>query len=240
MVTFRQFARMKFQVAAFRVPGVEWDTSRLLARVLTENLDRFSGPVQALPLPAEMPADVPRIQLRSKSGEWRFSASAERMDVIYIGEVAIDERIQVRACQDIMVSALAGIEAEASRLATIAEFVAQVRLPQQELIEGFCRPDVYDEAGQSSPLRNSRAFELHNLKRYTLEGFGGQCNSWVRCSGEGATDGGEGRLTVKLDINTLSEERHISRFATDRQRAFLDSSARELARILQVYFPDRP
>ena len=43
---------------------------------------------------------------------------------------------------------------------------------------------------------------------------------------------------MKMDLNTLSEERTKARFSRSQQADFFQATTEELGTILQLYFPD--
>jgi hypothetical protein len=96
-------------------------------------------------------------------------------------------------------------------------------------------PNLVSEESDSAPLRHSKAFQLHNLKKYQSP-VGPKVNSWVRCRSD-ITVHGQVIASVENDINTLSEDTQTHAFRQSHVEEFFDWVVGEMDHILSLYFP---
>lgn len=109
--------------------------------------------------------------------------------------------------------------------------------PARTLSQHFCRDEVL-----AGPINRPKEFELHALKRYSLD-RGIEINSWVRCRTgvqQAAAQMPEQRvIVVEQDLNTVVDGTQSREFAPDELDAFFKQVSGELDQILSLYFPSK-
>lgn len=124
-------------------------------------------------------------------------------------------------------------DATLKRFGLVVNRAAATPNPPQVIIDRFCSTDV---SGPNQPLRNSRAFELHNLKSYSLGRF--KINSWVRCKTGHYNDDEKTRIVFfQQDLNTTPEDQEVTLREQDMPE-FFNAVQEEARNILNIYFPD--
>src|SRR5438445_6676376 len=177
MLTSKSFRLIAVQAVIFTADHGAFTPSSVLASTLGRYSQRFNGPVQALPLPEDVPVEVPRVLLRSSDQAWSLQAGPARIDSVWhlrdFSSAAPNDVI-IR-CSEVLLHYVESTHARVSRLALVTTRAVPVSEPARLLVSHFC-----NEAAQQRLFRNSVTFEVHNHKQYTLPG-GPQINSWVRC-----------------------------------------------------------
>jgi hypothetical protein len=108
--------------------------------------------------------------------------------------------------------------------------------PASELVHRFCNDECKDNGSDRAPFRNSKDFQIHNLKQYTSSTIGRDINSWVRCKCADEILGIKEKAVIfEQDINTLPESSYA--FTADEVDAYFVAAAEEAMHILQLYFP---
>jgi len=241
MLRAEQFQPIAVRLVAFTPNHSDFKPSEILAAILGRFADRFTGEIQSLPLPDNVPPDFPRIQLSSQDGAWAFAASPSRLTSTWSlkgdGDKSVSVDQIVQCSRDVIQEHVGQNTVQVGRLALVLTRSCPCASPAQVLIERFCNDDVRASDSPNAPLRHSRNFELHNHKRYEIPLNGVTINSWVRCK-TGALQGTETPVvTVEHDINTLAEEIEDRHFDTNMIERFFEIVRREADEILVKYFP---
>jgi len=212
--------------------------SRVLSLLLHGFGHRYNGDVQAGqvlkvpgPIEAEIKINCP-LALASDDGRWKFIVADERVDSIWSQEDGSTQDVRdiVAGCVQPLLAFPFSDEIQVGRLALVVRRRALVTNPAVELVNHFCKESLSSQIDPSAPLRHSRDFQIHNLKRFTLD-TGTEVNSWVRC--KSVRNG----IGVEHDINTLVEDVPTAKFTADTASAFYDQASCELNKILALYFP---
>src|SRR5262245_10674433 len=80
MTTWRDFALDHVVATIFTPEHSVFSVGPVIATLLREFSDEFSGDVQALPLPKEAPAEIPRLVLQSADNSRRLQIGPARFD----------------------------------------------------------------------------------------------------------------------------------------------------------------
>ena len=210
---------------------------RLMATVLKTYADRFNGELQALPLPREIPAEVPRIILQSEDQQYRFEGAPARLKSSWqtTGEGKSELADIVPACVEVLAYCIRELNPCVGRLALVLSRVCSIAEPAQRLVEQFC-----NAAAMQQPLNRSFNFELHNHKQYTPThpALNLPINSWVRCKSAALTKDNSPAILVEQDLNTLAEEADRHNFDAPKVEAYFEMAALEANSILGRYFPE--
>lgn len=195
MVRAREFLVRGVQVVAF-TSGGDFESSRVLTTVLSKYGQLFSGRVEVLPLPEEVPAEIPRVELGSKDNSWALSAAPARTSVVWVERENVgisQDRLaeQVRECSAILSCSFQDSPVRVIRLGILVTSVFETENAARILIEQFCKPECHASESPVSPLRHSQTFQLHNFKSYKSNLDESPINSWVRCK-SGSLGGPEG------------------------------------------------
>ncbi len=236
MTTWKEFTLDTVQAVAFITDPASFSGGRAVALILQKFGDRFDGEMQALPLPASIPPEIPRIVLQSKGGSWQLNMGPARIDVIWSNKSLADVpnlEAVVRQCAEVLEHYVRGAAVKVGRLALIVNRGCRIHNPAQALIDQFC-----NDASKQGPFRRSASFEIHNHKAYKAKGERDEweINSWVRCK---TADGKDGPpvLTVTHDLNTLATEMETRRFDAEQLSDFFQTAGREADEIVGRYFP---
>jgi hypothetical protein len=194
--------------------------------------------MQALPLPADVPAEIPRVVLQSSSGRWRLQMGPARIDSIWNNkppEAPANLAPIVRESVEVLDQYVREMGTAVGRLALVVYRIYPVEYPAQSLIQRFCHP-----ARQREPFNRSETFEIHNHKVYTPElGINCAINSWVRCKSATTVPDNRPVILVEQDLNSLAQGLHTRRFTGEEVRVFFETASQEADEILRKYFPEQ-
>ena len=199
---------------------------------------RFDGELQALPLPPEMPAELPRIILESADKRFHVEIGPSRLscqinNLQSNGLTSENLPAIVEECSQMLEACLSEFpDAKPGRLSLVLSRFCRCDNPAQTLIQQFC-----NEESQIEPLNRSATFEINNHKSYSLPNVRGgiAVNSWVRCKSAMLIDGITPIIVVEQDLNTvLSPDQ--DEFSNADSKAFFDVVALEATGILKKYF----
>ena len=73
MATSQDFMLNVVQESIFTPEHSGFASGKAVGTVLASFRDRFDGEMQVLPLPSEVPPEIPRVILQSGDGQWRLS-----------------------------------------------------------------------------------------------------------------------------------------------------------------------
>jgi hypothetical protein len=236
MATWKDFDLDAVQVALFTPESTGFSSGRVVAAILPAFRERYDGEMQALPFPADVPGEVPRVVLQSGDERWRLQIGPARVDSLWAAKPSDPPSALVSVVTE-SVSVLDQYVRETGvrvgRVALIIRHFCAAVNPAQALITRFC-----NAACQQEPFNRSQTFEIHNHKVYTPDsGIAYPINSWVRC--KSATKAPDNRpvIVVEQDLNSLAEELASRRFTVDDIRVFFETVSREADEILGKYFP---
>ena len=237
----KSLSRSDFKVASYQAvlftPDGGVTSARFVRDLLPRWADRFDADPIMLPIPQDIPPEVPRIILTSRDEKWRCEIAPARINVHYrrASEAASDPDIArfYDGALGMFEQYMEASQVRVGRIAGILNRYAQQDAPGLFLARHFCK-----ERWDSAPFNRPESFELHAHKRFAL-GNQFQVNSWVRCkSGKLASEKQEQSIVlVEQDINTFAEEAPSRAFTMDEVRAFFSLAAPEFDAILTLYYP---
>ncbi|NLE40080.1 MAG: hypothetical protein GX621_18850 [Pirellulaceae bacterium] len=234
MVNWQDFSLSSVQTTMFTPDHSAFAGSRVVATILRQYGERFSGDMQVLP--PDFPPQITRVVLASQDGTQKVNAGPARFD--YLWEVGANGSATLREAIDQCVEVLQYYVRETKvgvgRLALVAKRVCPNEDPPQTLIRRFC-----NESSWREPFNRSATFEIHNHKEYSpvVEGVSYRINSWVRCQCGVAEPEKRPTIVVTQDLNTTVDELGRRRFSADEVAAFYAMASNEAEEILKKYFP---
>lgn len=238
MATWKDFTLDLVQTAIFTPEPNAFASGKAVTAILAHFQDRFTGEMQVLPLPAEFPHEIPRVQLQSSDNRWQLSMGPARTDAVWrnLPPVSTETLREVTAtCADMPQRYVDALSVPVARLALVVQRFCPDREPAKQLIERFC-----NESSRREPFDRSATFEIHNHKVYAPQhsGVDYSINSWVRCKSGVLLADQQPVILVEQDLNTLAAETDGRRFDSMHIKEFFDMAAVEADQIVRKYFPD--
>lgn len=234
-----EFQIIKLQGAVF-TPDLSITNSLSILNSVSKLLPGdFEGDPMSVPLPQDAPANIPRLQFRSKDGKWLFAMSLERADLIFQdfslnGNQKPDETQFTERLKSFFVSLKEELNLRVQRLALITIRAAPVENAALLITRKFCKSE-YQERGNA--FNNSKKFEIHSYKKYMWDAF--NLNSWVRVKATTVGDNSAPVLVLENDLNTLSvkEDPHKD-FSTLEIENFYENAPEHIGQIVRKYFSE--
>jgi len=239
MTRASDFRIVAVNAVAFIPPAAagQFVPARFFSSLMGSHADLFNGEVSMLPLPPQVPAEIPRVLVNSQDKQWSLTGGPQRITVAWLSQTTSDNipGDAVDRCSRILSEYFSANGAPPlHRLAWVVNRACAHNDAPNEIITNFCRTDRFDPNNPAAPLRHSRSFELHNLKRYDADGF--TVNSWVRCKSANYNDENKTPIMVfEQDLNTAEEA--TSPLEPAQISGFFPMAVRETGKILGLYFP---
>lgn len=238
MVKWQQFTLSSVQTAMFTPDHSAFAGSRVVATIMRQFGERFSGDMQALPLPPGAPPEIPRVVLKSSDGSQMVNAGPARFDYVWnrIGPDAwLTLRQALDQCVEVLEYYVRETKVRVGRLALVLQRTCPNEDPARTLIRRFCT-----EESQQEPFNRSVTFEIRNHKDYTPvhEGVDYQINSWVRCKCGLVEPEKAPTIVVMQDLNTMAADLEQREFDAHMIRVFFSMVCDEAEAIIKKYFPE--
>lgn len=235
MLKAQDFFTAVYQATIFTPDASVFSAPKLLATILGKYAHRYNGSVQALPLPENIPLEIPRIILQSSDGLFKLEASPARVNSLFMQNVEslVEPKDLFSICFEVLEHYVENTNMQVDRLALVLTRVHKTDNPAQVLIERFCKSEL------QSIFVHSENFEIHNHKQSQLKEFA--VNSWIRCKTatlffpNTETTG----VVVEQDLNTLARETEQRRFTSEDICTYFNQALQEAQDILQLYFPNQ-
>ncbi len=231
-----QFTYQALQVVSF-YSGVHFSAAKLLPLVLSELNDQLGGDPVSLPLPADAPAEIPRIILSSKDKTLRMQISPLRVDLRW--EAVSDVPVQIHQVCDLARKGFSvfsrATNAKPTRLALVVTRYHPTQNPAALLASHFCRPEfLVNLPEHKAALARPENFELHAHKITDLGQF--RVNSWIRFKSANLQRGPKSDriILVEQDLNTATQAKD-NEFDLDRMSEFHKLCMPEFDNILRLY-----
>lgn len=211
------------------------DKIKLVAELNQKTSGLFDADPLILPLADDVPAEFPRIQLKSKEDSYRLSVAKSRLDFAVIHRDG-DEGVEFPDLKSIdYLSRIFEVLAETIKARIVRGALVNnwaVHLDQVSAAEYLRKKYIID----SAPISQPDELEVHYLRKATVSGF--ESNNWVRIrSARKASDPEDNRLVaVQMDINTLAEKEYD--FTPDSLKSFLTHAANIMTEELHHHFPE--
>jgi hypothetical protein len=196
---------------------------------------QYDGAPVILPPIEGLPAEVPRITLKSSNGGLQCEVAASRVGFTFrqskdSSTLPLEKFFSDSASK--MLEYSGTMETRVARLAGILHWKTAVERPGFFLADHFCKKEW-----MTAPFNRPEAFEIHAHKRFKMGEF--LVNSWVRCKSAIASSASEMQpiVLVEQDINTLAEDVPSKVFRKAEIEAFFAKVSTEARTILNLYFP---
>jgi hypothetical protein len=237
MVNWQHFTLTSVQATMFTPESEGFASNQVLATILRQFGERFSGDIQAIPIPPSSPPQIPRVVLQSSDGSWQMISGAGWLNCVWgrRGDaVPLELNQAVRECADVLEYYVNETRVRIGRLGLVLQRACASENPAQTLIRRFC-----SEETQREPFNRSVTFEIHNHKEYTpvREGVDYSINSWVRCQTGVIEPEKTPAIVVTQDLNTKAEDLERGQFDAGKIRSFFSLASAEADAILKKYFP---
>ncbi|MEH2080984.1 MAG: hypothetical protein V7K89_13570 [Nostoc sp.] len=223
------------QLSIFTPNISSFAASKALGIVLSKYSQRYDGDVQALPLPEEVPLEIPRIVLQSKDKAYRLEISPARINSLWLRTDNVKTETQeiVDICKEVLEYYIQSMQIEVNRLGLVTIRVHQTQKPATLLSNKFCKPELIDQVFSSS-----ENFEIHNHSIKNIENF--VVNVWTRCKSGLIVNNDQthSALIVEQDLNTLAQDLEDRKFNLEEIKSFFSLMQLESQAILQLYFPN--
>lgn len=160
----------------------------------------FDADPLIVPIPADAPPEIPRLQVRSRDGRWTCLVAGSRMDIVFElppdrhGTTGFDQAVadQAVVCKSTWSALQSEYAAVGNRIGIVSLFLGTADNAIQLVRTRFLLPSDAPEPHE---------LQLHALHRMTLGPDG--INRWTRC----VASASEGLIQLEVDINTLPEQR---------------------------------
>ena len=232
MVSSTDFEVHRVMASGF-VATDDFSPSKALRQILKNWPEVYDGEMTALPLPPDVPPEVPSVLLSSKNKAWRLEISRARVNVLWLRREESLANLANTFAQfaERLATIFEESEAGIGRLAAIVTRQASIEDPGRTLARQFCRDELLH-----GPLNRPEGFELHAHKRFQLlPEF--TVNSWFRIKTAKVASQEYRYVTVEQDINTPGEDLETRHFSRDETSAVFDAASHELDATLELYFP---
>ena len=235
MVRTADFRLSSIQFTIF-TPGLLFIPSKILGFVLTKWSQLFDAAPVSMPLPSEVPSEIPRIILQSSDGHYKLELAPSRANMFWLRQADTDE---IKAedflglATNLLCEYTAIVNGKVGRIAMVLNRYVKHENPGVFLAQHFCK-----DKWQTAPFSRPESFEIHAHKRYVLNNQF-NINSWVRCkTGLIKLPDQQKIILVEQDINTFPEETETREFSNGQIKEFCKIGLNELNSILSLYFPE--
>ena len=238
MVNWRQFTLSSVQMAMFTPDHSAFASGRVVATILREFGEQFSGDMQVLPIPPGVSPEIPRVVLKSGDGSQEVNAAPARFNYVW-NRIASDTSPTlgqvVNQCVEVLKCYVGETRVRVGRLGLVLHRTCPNASPAQTLIERFCT-----EESQREPFNRSATFEIHNHKEYKPdhEGVDYRINSWVRCQCGPVESEKDPTIVVIQDLNTMAADLDQCQFDADKIGVFFSMVCDDAEAIIKKYFPE--
>ena len=237
MVTSQNFLLNVAQGSIFTPEHSGFASGKAVGTVLAIFRDRFDGDMQVLPIPSEVPPEIPRVILQSGDSQWRLTMAPARIDSGWHAKPAgagLSLEAVAKECAEVLERYVRESHVRVGRVGLVVNRICSADKPAETLIQRFC-----NESSQREPFDRSESFEVHNHKVYLplRTDINYKINSWVRCKSARLVADDRPAILIEQDLNTLPNESDLRRFAPEQIRDFFQMAALEADEILRKYFP---
>jgi hypothetical protein len=237
MVNWQRFTLSSVLTAMFTSDYSTFVGSRVVATIVRRFGEQFDGEMQVLPLPPDVPPEIPRVVLQSSDGSRQVNASPARFNCLWkqsgCAPLRLDEAVP--QCVEVMEHYVRETRASVGRLALVLQRTCPVENPAEALIQRFC-----SEESRREPFNRSANFEIHNHKEYRplRNGIDYSINSWVRCQCGHIEPERTRCIVVIQDLNTMANDLEQFQFDVDKIGGFFSMASEEAEAIIRKYFPE--
>ena len=234
MAQAKDFRILSLQLTIY-TPELLFNPNKILGNLMSKFSDIFDGNTTVLPVPRDVPKDVPRLILVSSDERIRLDISEARANFVRYrdeSDTLIDKDAFWKLCSDVYKEYMESTSARVNRIAFVSVKFLNDGSPGLTLAQSFCKDNLLEE-----PFNRPENFEIHSHKIYTFEDF--KVNSWVRCKSGVLKANKAPIILVEQDINTISDKTENYEFSLDDITKFVNLVDAEQGIILTKYFPEQ-
>ena len=205
-----------------------------VANTLNKRVRRIlDGEPVFFPIPADAPAEIPRIILESKDRRYVNTVAMDRLELVYNEQGKPRKELSdlredyLRLIGDIAGIAKVELKANVFRLGFVASFLAFPSEPVQVIMNSFLKEGA---------IKNPLGLQVHVLDRMTWNEL--EVNRWYRLSSIEMSEatGKNKALSVVFDVNTTSAKRY--EFGATSITAFYDRASTYTSENIKMLFPE--
>ena len=235
MLIYENFLETSKLQATVFTPNFIFSASEVLRKLINMEQNIFDGDPLVLPLPADVPKEIPRITLENKDKKYKLEVAPIRINFFRNSINENDKIIRkdvMTLAASILTELLDSLGIQCGRIAIVIDRNYVIHDAANEIASHFCRDNFIEE-----PFDWPSEFEIHSLKKYFfLKKY--EVNSWVRIrSAHMRLNGGILRsvINVQQDINTIAVA--TEDYSKEDIIFFYEKTNDELDKILKLYMP---
>jgi hypothetical protein len=186
------------QTTIFSEDGSAFDPAKVLSIILPAFAQRFNGEVQVLPLPPDVPQDIPRVILKSQDEVLELFTSINRMSASWRYQEQAQPNLHeiILTCSEVLKHYSQQTNLASSRIALITHHLIVSEAPIPELMEAMTTEQAQEF------FQNPAHFEVFSVMRNRAEDFGWDVNHLLRLKSVTLRSSGQPALQIEQDINT--------------------------------------
>jgi hypothetical protein len=240
VISGKLFTVARLQTTIF-TPGLQFSGARVLQYLLNVEGEPTYRVIFSAELPADFPAEVPRVVLQSEDGGRRIQASPGRLDLLVSSQDTdkpFDPVPSLGWAVALFDAYAQHMPARVGRLACVITRTAIVEDAATSLARHICKETFTSDSGA---LRRSDDFEIRSRKMYWLKSDL-MVNSWMRCyagpslGAIGGPPSDHRTIVVDQDINTLVEDADKAEYSHSAISEFFHMMPEQFDRIMGLYF----
>lgn len=230
MVNAKELKPLSLQFSFF-TPELVFSGNKILTHIASKFGHYFDGEPTFLPLPQDLPPDIPRITLQSEAQTYKVEIAVSRVNMYKFFQKARDKSVDefLKLCLDFSKEYVGCTNSQIGRLAVVFLKFLETETPGLDLAKHFCK-----EKWITSPSIPPQKFEIHFYHRTVHEGF--NINCWFRCK-TGILNNNKNIILIEQDINTLTEELLKKHFSFGEIEKFLSVALEKQESLLSSYLP---
>ncbi len=236
MLNARSFQIISCQANIY-TPELQFRTNRVLAYLLEKHSDRLNADPISLPIPADAPAEFPRIVLQSADKGLALQAGPASLVLTQQADTIQPDALKgfLEFALSVFAGYLEAMPCQARRVACVVNRFAPDENGAKNLAAHFCKDELL-----ADPLDRPSDFEVHAAKQFK---FGGwlAISSWFRCKSV-SVKFGEAPLVpgvmIMQDFNSAVVEHEDAKpLSTEQVCRFFQNAPEELQLVVNRYFP---
>lgn len=234
MLIYKNFKDVFYQASIF-TPLVDFREAFILKNLLDKYGETFDGDPAVIPLPKEVPGDIPKIVLTSSDELWKIHIAKERVDIFGSGSKIARSEFYTFAIglfgEYKMIT-----RARIGRLAAVIKRFLEIENPSRELVSQYCKQFWLDTS-----LNRPMDFKLHAYKKYKYDDRIPELNSWIRHNvGDVKLENGIKKrgIIVEQDLNTPQAKIDTEDLKRDFIEYFFIAIQGAMDEILELYYPE--
>lgn len=236
MLKVEQLDLTVVQAAIFTSDISLFSAPKILTVILNKYIQRYDGEVEALPLPSEIPPEVPRIIFQSKDEVHRLEVAQSRIDCYWTNPDYTQPDV-TQICNlfnETLKFYIESLGIRVNKLGLSLSYTYKTENPAQLIINEFCNQRLKDKI-----LHSTEEFELNNYETKKVNNW--QFSLWAKFKTVIVTDNNidHPALLVEQEITTSSSEKIDNPIFNFTQiDDFFFIALKQLEKNLNLYFGD--